>query len=293
MKTKLLFTSFLMLTLAVSQVSAQEDSEFNLDRVYKLSSDGTVHLNTSDAAIKITGSNRSDVHVVIDRTETMRGIRSGRSSFDVEIEERSGDLYVTERASRRGSFQIGSSRLDYEIDIEMPMTGSLRIKGDDDDYVIRSVNGAISMKIDDGDVELIECNGDDFDLELEDGDLKMDGGRGSIYINVDDGDVDVRNGAFERIELNAEDGKVAVETTLSDKGVYELTGDDASVDFVVLGGGGEFNVSKDDGRISSSSDYETLQESERRSKLQLKGGSADVEIRIQDGRVRLSTGGNY
>lgn len=290
MKTKLFFTSLFALCLMISEASAQDDSDFNLDKIYQLSADGTVHLNTSDANIKITGSQRSDVHLVIDRTETTRGVRSRRSKFDINVEEQGGDLFVTERAQRGVTFQIGSHRVDYEIEIEMPMTGSLRVKGDDDDYIIRSVNGAISISADDGDIELIECNGDKFDLQLEDGDLKMDGGRGAIYIRSDDGDVDIRNGGFDSVEVNAEDGNVSIETTLADSGLYELSGDDADIDFIVLGGGGKFNVSKDDGRITASSAYDTIQKSERRSKLELKGGNADVDIRIQDGRVRLSTG---
>ncbi|OEK06312.1 DUF4097 family beta strand repeat-containing protein [Roseivirga misakiensis] len=290
MKIKALFTSLLIISLGLTQMSAQENSEFNLDRYYKLAADGTVHLNTSDANIKITGSDRSDVHLDVQRKETVRGIRSRKSNFDMEVEERGGDLYINERTGRGGvTFQIGSRRIDYEIEIEMPMTGSLRIKGDDDDYVIRSVNGDISIKTDDGDIDLLDCTGDDFDIEIEDGDLKMDGGKGAIYVKIDDGDIDIRNGSFDRMELDAEDGSVSVETSLSDRGDYELVADDANVDFVVLGGGGEFNVSKDDGRISASSAYDTVQESERRSRFELKGGEARVEIRIEDGRVRLST----
>lgn len=289
MKAKIFISSLFLSFLTIGTLSAQ-DSDFHLDEVYKLSADGTVHLNSSDANVKITGSSRSDVHVVIDRTEVSRGISSRRGKFDVSVEERSGDLYITERQSRGATFRMGYHRVDYDIEIEMPVNGSLRIKGDDDDYVIRSVNGAISIKADDGDIELIECNGDDFDLELEDGDLKMDGGKGNLYVRCDDGDIDVRNGGFEGIEINAEDGNVSIETTLSDKGVYELRGDDADIDFVVLRGGGKFFVSKDDGRISATSAFDKIEETERRARLELEGGAADVDIRINDGRVRLSTG---
>lgn len=289
MKTKLLFTSAFLLTVLVGTVTAQ-DKTFNLDEVYSLASDGTIHLKSEDANVKITGSDRSDVHVVIDRTESTRGVRSNRSRFDIKVDERQGDLYITESDRRGVTFQIGSWSVDYEIEIEMPKTGSLRIKGDDDDYVIRSVNGEISIETDDGDVELIECNGDRFDLQLEDGDLRMDGGKGSLYVRVDDGDIDIRNGAFERVEVDSEDGSVSLETSLSDSGRYELSGDDANIDFIVLSGGGEFNVTKDDGRISASSAFDTIQETETRSKLELDGGKAKVDIRVEDGRVRLSTG---
>lgn len=289
MKTKLLFTSAFLLTVLVGTVSAQ-DKTFNLDEVYSLSSNGTIHLKSEDANVKITGSDRTDVHVVIDRKESTRGVRSNRSRFDINIDERQGDLYITESARRGVTFQIGSWSVDYEIEIEMPKTGSLRIKGDDDDYVIRSVNGEISLETDDGDVELIECNGDRFDLQLEDGDLRMDGGKGSLYVRVDDGDIDIRNGSFERVEVDSEDGSVSLETSLSDSGRYELSGDDANIDFVVLSGGGEFNVAKDDGRISASSAFDTIRETETRSRLELDGGKAKVDIRVEDGRVRLSTG---
>ena len=47
------------------------------------------------------------------------------------------------------------------------------VKGVVDDYLVRNVNGSIEMDVDDGDIELRDCNGDKFDFNLEDGDLKL------------------------------------------------------------------------------------------------------------------------
>ena len=204
----------------------------------------------------------------------------------MEIEEKTGDLFIKER-SRSSGWNVGYYRLDYEIIIEMPMNGSLRIDGEDDDYIIRSVNGSIQLQTEDGDVELIDCNGDDFEIEMEDGDFRMDGGTGSLYINMEDGDVDIRGGKFKSIEARMEDGNLTLETDLLDDGEYNLTGDDADMEFVVLAGGGEFNISKDDGRVSASKDFDLKRETESRVEYFLPSGKANVRIKTNDGRVRL------
>ena len=293
MKTKQLLFSIAGLLMIGLTANAQRDrnsnTDYELDQEYNLDAQGTVHLSSSDAQVNIKGTDRNNVHLVVNRYEDVRGVSSSRRSFEIDVEERNGDLYITERERRGVNIRMGYYSVDYDIDIEMPMTGSLRIKGDDDDYVIRSVNGKISIAVDDGDIELINCEGDDFDIELEDGDLKMDGGKGNFYGRIDDGDIDIRNGNFESVEIRAEDGNVSIETSLSNKGTYELSADDARIDFVVLSGGGKFNVLKDDGRVSADSTFDTIRETDSRSQLELKGGDAEVDIRVNDGRVRLSS----
>lgn len=276
-----------LFTTSLALAQDEDDRGFHLDEVYEMNATGTLHLSSSDADVRIIGSNRSDVHVKIDRIEERRGI-SSRRSFDVEVENRGGDLYINERRGRGASVTIGYSRIDYTIFIELPEGASLRVRGDDDDYEVKNVNGSINMETDDGDIELIDCKGDDFEFNLEDGDLRMDGGKGKIYVRLDDGDADIQNGNFEELEMRVEDGSIIVETSISDKGTYEIRADDARIDFMVLSGGGEFIVTKDDGSVRASSEFETIRESDYRSELRLKGGDADVQIRTNDGRVRLS-----
>jgi DUF4097 and DUF4098 domain-containing protein YvlB len=170
----------------------------------------------------------------------------------------------------------------------LPRGVSLKIQGEDDDYVIRNIDGKISIETEDGDIEVIDCFGSDFQFKLEDGDLKVDGGNGSISIDIEDGDVDIRKGNFDRIEVDVQDGNIILETAILDNGIYDIKAEDARIDFVVLKGGGEFLVLKDDGSLRTSSDFETLQESDHRALVKLPGGNAKIEIRTDDGRVRLS-----
>lgn len=274
--------------LGFSPMVAQESGEFHLDQNYNIDATGTLHLRSEDADVRITGSSRTDAHVKIDRNETVRGVSSRRADFKVDVENRGGDLYITERETRGVHFQMGYSRTEYRIEIELPESASLRIVGEDDDYVIRNINGKISMESEDGDIELIECNGSDFEFRIEDGDLKMDGGKGTLYVETEDGDVDIRNGDFEKVEMDIEDGNIFIETTLANNGSYDLNTEDSRVEFIVINGGGDFYVLKDDGSVRATADFETIRETDHRSELRLAGGNANVEIRTNDGRVRLS-----
>ena len=278
----------LLATLLLTQGAfAQDDKEFHMDEVYEIASNGAFHLRASDADIQIIGSERSDVRVKVDRVEVVRGLSSRSRDFDMEVENKGGDLYVTERRGQGTHINIGYHRLDYKILIELPKAASLRIRGDDDDYYIKNVNGGISMRADDGDIELVDCGGESFEIELEDGNLRMNEGAGKIYLEMDDGDADIINAAFERVEINLEDGSLNLETALSDNGTYELRADDADIDLVVLKGGGEFMIRKDDGRVRYTREYELIEETDYRTELKLPGGTASVRIRTDDGRVSL------
>lgn len=289
--TLLLLAAFFITNLSFAQRDRDEDKggEFHLDKVYEMSATGTLNLNTEDADVRIVGSNRSDVHVKIDRVVTSRGASSRSRSFDVDVENRNGDLFIRENKGRsRGFIGVGYFRTDYDILIELPEGASLRVRGEDDDYYVKNVNGAIEMETEDGDIELVDCNGSDFEFILEDGDLKLDGGKGKFYARLDDGDIDMINGGFDNVEIQVEDGNVTMETGIADNGVYDIRADDARIDFVVLSGGGDFRVTKDDGRVRATSDFETIRENDYRSELKLAGGKADVQIRTNDGSVRLS-----
>ncbi len=287
--TMLLMAAFFITHLSFAQRDRDSGDEFHLDEVYEMNATGTLNLNTEDADVRIIGSNRSDVHVKIDRVVTSRGVSSRSRDFDVDVENRNGDLFIRENKGRsRGFIGVGYFRTDYDILIELPEGASLKVRGEDDDYYVKNVNGAIEMETEDGDIELVDCDGDDFEFILEDGDLKLDGGKGKFYARLDDGDIDMINGNFDNIEIQVEDGNVSMETGIADNGTYDIRADDARIDFVVLSGGGDFRVTKDDGRVRATSDFETIRESDYRSELKLAGGKADVQIRTNDGSVRLS-----
>jgi hypothetical protein len=100
----------------------------------------------------------------------------------------------------------------------VPEGVSLKVRGDDGDYFIKNINGALSLRLDDADAELTDCKGKEFNFFLDDGDVRMDKGKGSLHLNGDDTDITIYNGQFDEINANIDDGDLVIETTLSNTG---------------------------------------------------------------------------
>jgi len=164
---------FAILFLTSTQVYGQD--EYNLDETYQIDREGMIYLSSNDAEVSIEGSNRSDVRLVIYRYVDVDGINIGSSgSFRMDVEQRGGDLYIQENNSENRTMFIGSVDEEYRITLEVPRNLALDLKGDDDSYEISNTNGAISINADDSDIELSEVTGEDFDFDLDDGNISID-----------------------------------------------------------------------------------------------------------------------
>mgnify|MGYP001799834649 FL=1 len=282
---KILFT---LATLLIGIHSVAQDSEFKLNKNYPISVTGTIEMSSSDAEVTVKGTDRKDVSVNIYRKVTVKGVSFGDRDFKVEVFEDNGNLIIKERT--RGSVSMmGYRREEYTIDIEAPRGISLVIEGDDDDYLIQNIGGSIALDIDDGDADLRNCSGSDFDFDFDDGDIRMDGGKGKIRIKSDDGDVSIRNASFTDVEASMDDGDVEIETSLADNGNYFFRSNDGGIYLDVSNGGGEFLIYHDDSRVSFSGDFEVDRDDEDETRLRSRRGSAKVKMRVDDGRVEINT----
>ena len=264
-----------------------QEGVFTLKENYTVSSTGTIYLNTDDANITIEGSDREDASVDIYRDLDISGVSWGSGEFEVEVEERNGDLYIREKKRSNYTIAIGSFREEYEITIKLPSTVSLDLKGDDDDYNISDINGSIEIDADDSDVKLTNCKGNMFRIELDDGDLEMDGGSGTLDLNMDDGDAYIRNGSFNKVSADFDDGDFELETSLDDDGDYYMSSSDGRITLIVTGGGGRFDISMDDGYLRADDAFESVEDREHRKVLRLPKGNARIRISADDARITL------
>jgi hypothetical protein len=282
-----------LILLAVSSLtvfnafSQSRNGDFHLDKEYKVLPNGTIALSTSDAKVSIVGSNRTTAHVTIDHEVHTRGMVFGESEFAVNIEENDGNLEIKERSGSTSVGIIGYHYEKYTISIEVPMGVSLLLKGDDGDYVIRSVNGSIDASLDDGDIELVGCKGSDFKFRLDDGDIKMDEGKGSLEIDADDADIVIEKGSFSKIVADVDDGDFIVETSLTDGGDYFIDAQDGLISLTILGGGGKIDIMHDDARVMTDGNFSMVEKSDDRTRLTLGNGNAKIDIRADDARVKL------
>jgi DUF4097 and DUF4098 domain-containing protein YvlB len=288
--------SLLILAVVIMTVTEAADAKkkretFNLDEVYSLAPDGTIYLSTEDAEIKIVGSDREDVHLVIDYEAHRSGLfwESGGDPFEVEVTAENGNLRIREIHGDRAvvGLMMHSRCVEYSVELEVPSGASLKLRGDDDDYNIRNVRGQISLRFEDGDAIVEDCNGDYFDLEVEDGSIEMTGGSGTLEAAVEDGEIFIIDGNFAEIQAEVEDGDIEIATVLSEDGTYAFDCEDGDIELTVLGGGGEFRITYEDGDVYAAGDFELEEEDDDLSIYTLSGGDARVRIRLEDGDVEL------
>jgi hypothetical protein len=208
-------------------------------------------------------------------------------NFEVIVDEENGNLKIREKQQTRYSGIVGYYKEDYKIEIEAPEGVTLVIRGDDGDYFIKNINGAISMSLDDADAELSDCGGNDFKFRLDDGDVRLNRGKGKLEIQGDDADFFIYQGEFTNIDAHIDDGELNLETSLVDSGNYYLESEDGTIVMTVTGGGGTFEVRHDDGRVITEGNFKSILESEHETKLGLASGAATVRLRADDARIRL------
>jgi hypothetical protein len=123
---------------------------------------------------------------------------------------------------------------------------------------------------------------------IDDGDVRMQGGKGSLDIEADDADVQIFDSHFTIIKAEIDDGDLFIETSLNDKADYKIDAQDGSIALEVTSGGGAFDIRHEDTHIVTSGPFESLQETEEHTKLILKKGSAKISLRADDARIKLT-----
>jgi hypothetical protein len=266
--------------------AAAQNNEYVLDENYDLSPDGTVFLDSDDAEVTITGSDRNDVRLSVYHRIDVDGIEWGGGDFKMNITQRDGDIYI-EEAEQNNSFRIGNIEREYRITIQIPRRIPIDIKGDDGTYDISDTGGAIRIMADDSDINIRNAAGEDFTFMIDDGAVYMDKGQGKLSVTLDDGEFRVENGLFNEIDASADDGDLSFGTELYDDGRYNFSIDDGELELDILGGGGNIDVVYDDTNINIFGGFTIISDSEERTVYSISGGSASVNIGIEDGELYL------
>lgn len=283
------FELLIVFTFILSFGVHAQGNEYNLNETYDIASDGTLYLNSDDAEVQIEGTDRSNVHLLVHRQVEVDGMEfKSEGEFKMEVENRNGDLHIRENDGTQ-RMMIGVVREEYQITLEIPHNVTLNIGGDDDTYQIWNINGNLSLNADDSEVELQDMTGDDFDFDIDDGSIRMDGGQGALKLRMDDGEFAVRQAEFTEIDAESDDGDMYIETSLADEGFYLFELDDGDIEFGIPDGGGVLDIHYDDSEINTDEKFEKMSSGEERFLYRLPGGNAQIEIGIDDGNLELRT----
>ena len=89
------------------------------------------------------------------------------------------------------------------------------------------------------------------------------------------------------VDVSTDDGDIALTTTLSDEGKYDIAASDGGVDLQIIGGGGTIEVRHDDTELDTSGQFTLVKSNDDYTELSLPNGSARVNLRVDDGHIDL------
>jgi len=172
-----------------------------------------------------------------------------------------------------GSIRVNGLRADAKLDTR---DGSIHV----DDYA-----GHLQAHSGDGSVRLQRTAGE-AELETNDGSITIDDAKGAVRALTHDGSIRA-DGVFSGLQLRTKDGsiRVTVESGSQMNAEWRITTDDGSITArLPQGFAAQLDASSGDGRVY---DNGAAQERGRSYQQTLNGGSHRIELRTNDGSVRI------
>lgn len=267
-------TSLLLLAPALLLFVAPPAAAKRIDREiresFPLAEGDRLDLRSGDGDVSVEPWEKNELEIVVRYLGdySKAGFSGGTDDFEAEM-VREGRTIRAEGREPGGGFSFGfvSSRVEeYRWTVRAPAWLEIDLDGDDGDVRITGWRGRLDLRVDDGDVTLLDVSGDDLRLELEDGDLEVRRFEGALRASLDDGDI--------RLE--------------ECRGTFRLATEDG--DLSITGGGGSFEIATDDGdlRVAElAAERLIVRMADGEMRASLTTPAPTVEVRTDDGDVDL------
>ncbi len=252
------------LPAAGGEIERDFNESFEVERGFAL------RLKHGDGDVTITPWDKDIIEVTVHYHAERKGLGDdSKLDFDVEFEEKNGVIEVTGKEPRSMFMGLYIFILrEYTYTIFAPSYIELDLHGDDGNIDIEKWSGQIEIKLDDGEINLYECEPGKTRIRVDDGDISLDGYSGSLDIIGDDGDIDVIRGRFTECRIQLSDGDIRVRDS---EGNFYIEVDDGTTELLRI----QTNImdlKSEDGDF----DIELL-----------KTGKLDLEVRTDDGDIEI------
>jgi len=235
-------------------------------KTFTVSSKPTVRVETNDASVQVTGSDRHEVQVHV----TAAGYRIGDQ---VKISERqNGDRVEVEVHVHRLAFVIGLPVHSVEIEVSVPRESDLDIHSGD------------------GRLEVLDVKGNTH-LATNDGRIRVSGADGILHASSGDGSIEA-DGRFDALDVETHDGRLRVSAQSGSKisgSGWNLSTHDGRVEVLVPEKlAADLDAETHDGHVTVDIPVEVAgQFGGSRVRGKLNGGGPSLRIRTGDGSIHV------
>lgn len=258
----------LLLMTALPAFGGEIERDFN--ESFEVKRGYALRLRHGDGDVSITPWDKDIIEISVHYHAERKGLGDdSKLDFEVEFEEKNGVIEVTGKEPKNmfSGFYIFILN-EYTYTISAPSYIELDLNGDDGSVEIEKWNAQIEIKLDDGDINLFDCEPGKTKIRGADGNISLDGISGSLDILADDGDIDVIRGRFSECRIQLSDGDIKVRDS---EGNFYIEVDDGTTDLLRIKTN-VMDLKSEDGDF----DIELL-----------KTGKLDLEIKTDDGDIDI------
>jgi DUF4097 and DUF4098 domain-containing protein YvlB len=265
-----------------------------IERSFDVSGVPVVHVRVEDGRTEL--SSHAGSRVEIRAFKEVEGASSAeeaeRLAREVEVRiERHGDrIEVETRYPQRDWTFWRRARVRVHVEIRAPRRSDLEVSSEDGPVRVTGFEGELRLSTEDGSLSVTDCSGR-IRASSEDGSVELRKIAGEVRADVEDGDLWIE-GAPSLVIADAEDGDIVLRlepgTTMA--AGWSIHTRDGSIRIEVPPGfAADLDVRVDDGSIRADQPAMSGAISEGELRFELGPGGHRLQIRSQDGSIRLLT----
>lgn len=187
-----------------------------VDETYALKDGGMLRIDVDDVDVYIREAEgkTSHVGVFVAGPDADRAVEFFEDQLDFAAEMNGNELTISSRGPEHGSasFWQAYRRVQVWMIVSIPSRCNGDITTNDGDLRIDHLDGEITIRTDDGDVDVRSLTGSMIDIRSEDGDISagtLDAT--DVEINTSDGDVAAQRIKGTQVSVSSSDGDITVE----------------------------------------------------------------------------------
>jgi len=285
-----LVSALVALPGCVDLVGAMDDAKYvdRQEKTFTVAGRPDVILGTFDGSIEIRPTDKSEVHVVIEKHAA-----SKEDADKIQIQaEQTGNRVVVEvkKPESLGGIHFGWSR-SAKLIVSLPASSNVQAHSGDGSIDIERITGTLELRSGDGSIRGRDLIGD-VKAHTGDGSIKLDDVTGTLDADTGDGSVAI-GGKLSVVRARSGDGSVEVRASAGSAAStgWDITTGDGSITLIVPEGfGGELDAHSGDGHVALdgvSVSNVTGQISRNSVKGRLGQGGGPVRLRTGDGSITV------
>ena len=253
-----------------------------------------IYVRNDDGRTELRSHDASTVEVCavkeVERAREQAEAEKLAAEVEVRIEQ-TGNRVSVQTVYPEARFHFWrDARVVVHIEIRAPERSDLDVEVEDGDLIVQGFEGELELTAEDGNMRVLDCGGR-VAASAEDGDVELMGVHGDVSATLEDGDLSVQ-GTLSRLIADTEDGNMDIEVRQDSamQGDWSVRAEDGRIRLSLPEGfAADLNVQVDDGSIEIDQPV-TIQGrfSNKKLSTQLNGGGHRLEIRSSDGSVRIT-----